>query len=152
MAKKSTRSSRKGASLFPRRIVGRVTSKQRSTSAWLIVRALSVDLKRSTTIGETLTDASGSYEIAYEAASDPVHGQVEVLSFAGESLAHSEVRFSAGRREVIDVAVDARPLTEYDQIRGAVRLVTADIPDQPLTQEDAPFLLDRMTRLPYSLP
>src|SRR5689334_23037007 len=98
---KTTRKSSTSRKIAPpaasarRAVVGIITSQVAGGAAHLVVRAFSVDLKRSTLLGETNTDPAGQYSIAYVPAAGPVHIQVQVSSFAGQLLAISPVHFNA---------------------------------------------------------
>jgi hypothetical protein len=143
-----------------RLVLGAITDSACAKLPGYAVRAAHVDLRMRTAIGSNLTDAEGRYQIAYDPVAlslpSPLHVQVEVLSPAGDVLATSAVRFNAGPREVIDLQVDANgKLSEYEKISAPLRLVMAALADPSLTQDDVPFLLNRVAALvppPVALP
>ena len=151
-------SRRSGPAAGPRKskghvVVGVVKNGERKAVPGCLVKASRVDLKQQTPLGSALTDGAGRYEIAYDfdalklPAGAPLHLQVEALSPLGQSLGRSEVRFDAGAREVIDLQVDAPvQLSEYEQVSGPVRLAAGELADTGVSEEDVPFLFNRIQK------
>jgi hypothetical protein len=130
-------------------IVGQIRLQNGKPYIGGIVRAVDKDLRAEEAIGETTTDATGHYEIQYEAApprrearsgADVIVRVFDPSMKSREPLAESPVRFQAGARETIDLVVGEVPRTAFDQLLRLLAPALDGVDPAGLTQADVDFL------------